>query len=220
MIDARDARGGFSFASKRNFALSEENDALRETTCVWIAPPGFRPEPVASRMVARAADRGAFQLGVFQDGAELSFATLAAVTEFVRRVYLRSGGGDGLDGGGTPVPLIPPEPGPDLPPTPTEVEGGESATLTLVKAFVEAGDNQKGSLIKGKPFTWTNHESIQAEKSRSYQKPMPVVAGQPAPTPAIIERAVFLILREILQRFPSNNNLGEIDRWQTASRAL
>ena len=225
MIDALDPRGGIAFASRRAFSLSDESHALREAPCVWIAPPAFQPEPIVSRMMSWAAERGAFQLGVFQEGEELTFATLDAVTEFVRRVYLRSGGGDGLDGGGPPVPPIPPEPGPELPPMPTEIEGGEARgrgteragpdLLGLTRRFTEAGDARGGSVIEGRTFTWTASGSPPTQSSAS--DPM---AGQPDGGHAILERAAAVVLHEMLMRFPSSGSLEETERWHTAARAL
>ena len=225
MIDALDPRGGIAFASRRAFSLSDESHALREAPCVWIAPPAFQPEPIVSRMMSWAAERGAFQLGVFQEGEELTFATLDAVTEFVRRVYLRSGGGDGLDGGGPPVPPIPPEPGPELPPMPTEIEGGEARgrgteragpdLLGLARRFTADCDAEGGSLIAGRAFAWTALEFTSAKTSSSFDG-----ADQPDGAHSYIVRAAALVLHEMLMRFPSSDSPKEMERWSTAARAL
>ena len=211
MVDALDPRAGMAFASKRTFTLSEERHALREAPCVWIAPPAFQPEPVVSRMIGRAAERGSFQLGVFQDGEELKFATLEALTEFVRRMYLRSGGGDGLDGGGPPVPPLPSEPVPELPPFPTEIEAGDTPGrgtegagpdfLALVRSFTEAGGTQKRGVIQGQPSNWSAFEPTSAKTNSLYP-----VAGQPDGAIALVAIAAALVLHEMLMRFPSSDN--------------
>lgn len=123
-IDSLDARAGLAFASFRQPDLIEGNAIEDAETTVFVAPPSFEPEIVANRAVAFAAQRGSFQWGLFNaEGEEFPFRTLEGVAEFVRRVYLRSGGGDANPDGGPPAPS-PETPG-GVPREPTRLELGE-----------------------------------------------------------------------------------------------
>ncbi len=113
-IDSLDARAGLAVASLREPDLHEAAPAL-DIPAIFLAPPVFRPEALGTRAVGFAAARGQAQLGLFIDGAEVGFETLEALTEFVRRAYVSSGGGDapGTGGGGPgPEPSPSPEPSP------------------------------------------------------------------------------------------------------------
>ena len=88
-IDALDSRGGLAFASRRAGRFSELGSRLQDPLCAFIGAPGFQPEMVANRSIALAGIRGVFQYRLFIGEDEVAFPTLAAVTEFVRRVYLR-----------------------------------------------------------------------------------------------------------------------------------
>lgn len=116
-IDGFDARAGLAFASWREADLVSDNLQL-ERPAVFLSPPTFRPEVLASRAVGFGfGTRGQAQLGVFIDEAELGFDSLDELTEFVRRAYISSGGGDaggGGGGGGRPRPPPIPEGGPDI----------------------------------------------------------------------------------------------------------
>ena len=112
-IDAIDARAGLAFASFRGADLTADAPEM-ESIAVHIAPPDFRAETLSSRATGLAAARGSFQAGLFVgDGeaqAEVGFADLDYLIEFVRRAYLSGGAGDGPGGvGGLPPP--PEEPG-------------------------------------------------------------------------------------------------------------
>jgi len=104
-IDALDARAGMALATYRETDLNENSVDLGKPA-VFIGPPFFQGESVASRAIGFAATRGSFQLGVFLDGEEIGFETLQGVSEFIRRVYVSSGGGD-TDSGISPAPVVP-----------------------------------------------------------------------------------------------------------------
>ncbi|MGW9945415.1 hypothetical protein J2W92_000730 [Rhizobium leguminosarum] len=117
-IDALDTTAGSAFASYRNADLMDVEE-LSEPA-YYLQAPFFRPEPVASRALAFAATRAEHQLGLFDAKQEVAFASLEDLTEFVRRAYVASGGGDGAGGGGGgPTPPNPPDdedgPSPELP---------------------------------------------------------------------------------------------------------
>lgn len=104
-IDALDARAGMGLATCRDADLNTNTVDLGRPG-VFIGPPFFQGESVASRAIGFAATRGSFQLGLFLDDGEVAFATLQGVCEFIRRVYISSGGGD-TDGGISPAPVVP-----------------------------------------------------------------------------------------------------------------
>ncbi len=104
-IDALDVRGGMALATYRDPDLNKDTVDLGKPA-VFIGPPFFQGESVASRAIGFAATRGSFQLGLFSDDSEIAFASLQGVCEFVRRVYVSSGGGD-TDSGISPAPVVP-----------------------------------------------------------------------------------------------------------------
>jgi hypothetical protein len=74
-IDALDARAGMGLATYRDADLNTNTVDLGKPA-VFIGPPFFQGESVASRAIGFAATRGSFQLGLFWDGEEIAFATL------------------------------------------------------------------------------------------------------------------------------------------------
>lgn len=110
-IDSIDVLAGMAFASERApDLLSKSGETFEPAGQAFIAPPDFAPEIGVSRATAFAAARGSFQLGLFIDEEEVPFPSLESLAEFVRRAYLRGGGGDDPRGVVPPVP----EGGPDL----------------------------------------------------------------------------------------------------------
>ena len=122
-LDALDARGGLAFATWRGEENGNACEPDSESRSVFIGAPGFQPEIVANRSIAFSSARGLFQPGLFVKKEEITFRTVAAVAEFVRRTYLSGGGGDGSDDGGGDVPPLPEDPDgrPDLPGTLGEI---------------------------------------------------------------------------------------------------
>ncbi|MGB8583011.1 MAG: hypothetical protein WCD47_19490 [Candidatus Sulfotelmatobacter sp.] len=143
-IDALDARAGMGLATYRDADLHASTIDLGKPA-VFIGPPFFQGESVASRAIGFAATRASFQLGLFLDNAEIAFATLQGVCEFIRRVYVSSGGGD-TDSGISPAPVIPnPESGggefPSLP-------KGENAIFRGMLSFVSSLSKHIASISK------------------------------------------------------------------------
>ena len=104
-IDAIDVRGGLAVGTQRNSDLMQ--DSWNESgPSVFISPPAFAPEFVQARTTGFALGRNYAQTGLFNDGQEVPFDSLAALAEFVRRSYLRGTGGDGAgeNGGSFPPP--------------------------------------------------------------------------------------------------------------------
>ena len=131
-IDTLDGLGGTAFASLRESDLANAQ-AAGDAPAWHIAAPAFRPEPVSSRAIGLAANRGSFQLGFSVDGeSEVPFKSLEVLAEYVRRLFIAGGGGDGPGGVG-PTPLPPPEDGgPD-----GGGDFGEESSTGWVLAFAE-----------------------------------------------------------------------------------
>lgn len=97
-IDSWAVRDGLAFASER------DAETIEASATVHIAPPDFRPVPIARISTAMAAARGHFQERLYDFEGEIAFSSLEKLIEMVRRGYL-GGGGPGL---------LPPEgPGPE-----------------------------------------------------------------------------------------------------------
>jgi hypothetical protein len=208
-IDSLDARGGLAFASRRPGGFRELGDDSQDPLCAFIGAPGFQPEMVANRSIALAAIRGVFQYRLFIDEDEVAFPTLAAVTEFVRRVYLRGGGGDGAGGvgGEGPPPILPIE-RPDLPGSPDlGSEGLARAMVEAVAAFRNTSHSCK--LGSTTPF-------LKWPGSR-VQEP-----GKPGRTdgPTILANAATRLIYEMVRRIPDGRDPAAVVRWHRDARTL
>ncbi len=210
-IDALDARGGLAFASRRAGRFSELGGRLQDPLCAFIGAPGFQPEMVANRSIALAGIRGVFQYRLFIDEDEVAFPTLAAVTEFVRRVYLRGGGGDGAGGvgGEGPPPILPVE-RPDLPGSPDlegESEGLARAMVEAVAAFKTASDSCKpGSTIQF--LKWPGSRVQEAAKPS-------ITDGS-----TILANAAIRLIYEMMRRIPDGQDPAVTVRWHRDARTL
>src|SRR6516165_10117031 len=84
-IDAWDSLAGRAFLCRR---LPDGQDAPQlDQSVVFVTPPFFQPEPLASRAPGLAATRGTFQAALFVDGEEVGFDTLDDAIAFIRRGY-------------------------------------------------------------------------------------------------------------------------------------
>ena len=123
---------------------------------MYFRPPYFRPEPIGRPSLALGAARGGFQSGLVIEGREVSFPSLAAAGEFVRRAYGRGAAGD--DGG-------PPEggepqggPGPDRR-RPDNPERWQSEPNDALMTVVEDMNRFRQSIAgcefgEARPMTW------------------------------------------------------------------
>jgi hypothetical protein len=96
-IDAWDSLAGRAFMCLR--ATDGNSDPQLDHSAVFVAPPYFQPEPLASRAPGLAATRGTFQAGLFFDGEEVGFATLADAIAYIKRGY--NSNGSPFSGGST-----------------------------------------------------------------------------------------------------------------------
>ncbi|MFN5997177.1 MAG: hypothetical protein ACK47C_00610 [Paracoccaceae bacterium] len=100
-IDALDDRSGLAFASYRmSDLIGAAKDWPDLSAMAWfIAAPDFQPEPVSSRAIGFAAAQRGLQLGLSLNGeTEVSFPSLEALADYVRRLFISGGGGDGAAG--------------------------------------------------------------------------------------------------------------------------
>jgi hypothetical protein len=214
-IDTLDARGGLAFASWRDDDLVGAKNANREPPSIFIGAPDFRPEPVANRAIALAAGRGAFQTRLFVDGVEASFPTPTAVVEFVRRAYLRSGGGDGADGGGGETPLPRPSNPPDMPRLPDSFDedvGGRQlrpAILSAIKSFQKLALG----LTLGKTEAFNDWPLAVDRTDRKASNAL-------ADGPGMLASAALRLIYEMVQRLPFAKEPHALARWQRDARRL
>lgn len=213
-IDTLDARGGLAFASWYD-EPSLDSDGDSRNYCIFVGAPSFEPEPITNRAIALAASRGAFQTGLFADGNEVLFPTPSAVAEFVRRVYLRSGGGDGAEGGGGERPPPRPLGSPELPRSP-EVAGEEFEGPSLRPKIMEAVKNfQKiASQLKAdsvEQFKWVFDIDLERERKS---------ISRGSDGPAMLASASVQLIYEMAQRFPFKGEPLALARWQRDARRL
>jgi hypothetical protein len=227
-IDTLDSRGGLAFASFRASDLdvdetlaSQEPMALEDGPAISISPPDFRPESVSSRAIGLAAGRGAFQFGLFVDGKEVGFASLADIVEFVRRCYLSGAGGDGPDGGGSTVPPRPEGKPPDFPPesdfpsvSRESTYGLLTSLITEIKEFADRSAKiafSPDSPVKTDPVSW--------DKTR---RNISLAGGGTSPADgchALVRGAVTLIL-EMLRRYPISGVDEDLLRWHCSAQSI
>lgn len=208
-IDSLDARAGLAFASWREADLSGGAPRL-DRDAVFLSPPAFSPEVLGNRAIGFGAARGHAQLGVFVDGEELAFETLEALTEFVRRLYVGSGGGDAGGGGGRPGPPEPEGGGPPEGLTRRFREGeGAGAALGVLKVAAAAADLSKG-------LKYVGGEPVQAAALDTAR----TVVGTPAGDGLAIANGAAELVTEFLSRYPVGGQAEEVDRWLASAHRL
>jgi hypothetical protein len=214
-IDTFDPRGGLAFASWWDDPNASGNPGS-EPTCIFVGAPDFRPEVVANRAIALAAGRGSFQTGLFVGPVEVPFPTVSAVAEFVRRVYLRGGGGDGADGGGGDGPPPRPVERPDLPLLPELTEEGyegrglRSEILAAVENFQLKA---KGVAIESAPRSVEWPAAIEGTNGGGG-------AHRAGDGPAMLASAALRLIYEMARRLPSAGAPAALARWQREAQTL
>lgn len=202
-IDALDARAGIGLATYRDADLNTNTVDLGKPA-VFIGPPFFQGESVASRAIGFAATRGSFQLGLFLDDAEVAFATLQGVCEFIRRVYVSSGGGD-TDSGISPAPVVPnPEPGGG----PSLTENGESISRGML-SFVSYLSKDIASISKLK---CSESEPKQLNRrENTHTTSLLDTLGPLTDVDALLAYGSAVLVEEMILRFP--NDPSEHGTW-------
>lgn len=137
-IDTLDGIGGAAFASFRTGNLTTASSAGDEPAW-FIAAPDFSPSPVSTRGIALAANNGSFQLGFSVDGeTEVAFRSLEVLAEYVRRLFVAGGGGDGAGGVGPAAPTPPEDGGPE--------EGGDFDIESSVGLLLNFAKEMRGHI--------------------------------------------------------------------------
>jgi hypothetical protein len=170
----------------------------------FFAPPAFVAELAATRTVGFALARHRAQAGVFLDGEEVAFDNLAAVAEFVRRVYLSGGGGDGTNESGGVAPLPSPE------------GGTRPSEAGMVHLGGDGENDPAGALL-----AFTRHYLQLASKTKdgastpSPPPPMLPIAGGPGADVRgrRLVRGALRVLREINRRRPNRDAMPDVLRW-------
>ncbi|MCR5868230.1 hypothetical protein [Aquincola sp. J276] len=176
---------------------------------VYFAPPSFTPEPVANVALALGATRGSFRPGLFVDGREVWFESLADAGEFLRRAYVASGGGDGGDGEGDDDPSPPlPEP-PDLPDGPEgEVDDvladSQRNTVPAARVLLRMATELQRVIPGVEPGT--SHDVVWRD--------IETADGLPA-----LRAGATHMLRELLMRRPRTEEGHTYLRWLSAFRS-
>jgi len=215
-IDALDPRAGMGLATYREPDLNTDTVDLGRPA-VFIGPPFFQAESVASRAIGFAATRGSFQLGLFsgddENNGEIAFSSLQGVCEFIRRVYVSSGGGD-TDSGISPAPVLPnPETGGgELPPPP---EGGGSVTRRMLvftsQMSEDIADISQSSLLSSKPTQLSRREG-------KYKESLLATLGSLTDVDTLLAYGCAVLLEELIQRIPSST--GDRGTWMKSMMNL
>jgi hypothetical protein len=211
-IDALDARAGMGLATYRDADLHTNTIDLGKPA-VFIGPPFFQGESVASRAIGFAATRGSFQLGLFLDGEEISFTTLQGVCEFIRRVYVSSGGGD-TDSGISPAPVVPnPESG-----------GGEFRSLPSDENSIARGMVSFVSLLTKdiasiSKLKYSSSEPKQLNRREGAHKAsLSSILGPLADVDALLAYGSSVLIEEMVLRFP--NRAADHGTWMRSMMKL
>ncbi len=196
-IDALDARAGMGLATYRDADLHDSTIDLGKPA-VFISPPFFQGESVASRAIGFAATRASFQLGLFLQNAEVSFATLQGLCEFIRRVYISSGGGD-TDSGVSPAPVVPnPESGGSEFPS---LKEGENSIARGILSFVSSLSKNIASISQTK---YSRSEPPQFNRREgSHRLSLLKTVGSLTDVDALLAYGSTVLVEEMMLRFPN-----------------
>lgn len=211
-IDALDARAGMGLATFRDADLNTNTVDLGKPA-VFIGPPFFQGESVASRAIGFAATRGSFQLGLFLDDEEIAFATLQGVCEFIRRVYISSGGGD-TDSGISPAPAIPnPESGGGefrfLPADQSSLARGMMSFVTTLTKDIASISQLKYSSFEPKQLN---------RREGTHKRSLSEILGPLADVDTLLAYGSAVLIEEMILRFP--NRAADQGTWMRSMMKL
>src|SRR5262245_6594531 len=201
-IDAWDSLAGRAFLTRR--LPDGVEDPQVDQSAVFVAPPFFQPEPLASRAPGLAATRGTFQAGLFVGDDEVGFATLDDAIAFIRRAYKSNGtdsfpsapltlgtGPAGLGGGGLALEL------PGFPAGPLDDAIGK-----VIARFAQAVDEAEVDQA-ARPVAWTLPNPAALQEMRGVL----AAAGQ-------------ALVIEMLQRFPFKGSTADFIAWAGIANSL
>ena len=201
-IDAWDSRAGRAFLCHREADTSPA--PVLDQSVIYVAPPYFQPEPLASRAPGLAASRATYQAGFFIDEEEIGFPTLDDAIAFIKRGY-NSHGSEPTPG--VPVTPIGPRDDGDLGMSVRVPEFGEFSELD--KAISDCVNVFASLRIKadrtGKP-----------EGPMSWEVPQQVLASPKH----YLNFAAHMLMDEMLRSFPNSGAAEAILDWAISARQL
>jgi hypothetical protein len=201
-LDAWDSLAGYAFLCRR--LPDDAQEPKLDQPAVFVCPPFFQPEPLASRAPGLAATRGTLQAGFFIEGQEVGFATLADAIAFVRRAYKSPGS----------------EPFPGAPITRREgpAGGGGSGLARELPELPQAAGYRKLDLAIAAC------EANFLKASHDAKQDVPAVHLKWAVDLKLTEKTVELLalagealMRELLWRFPAKGAAADYSAWLDAA---
>jgi hypothetical protein len=197
-LDTIDPRAGRAFASRRDQNVNVLSGIGEDVLCAFISPPSFNPEFVGNRSVALGLARGSGQIGLFREKGEISFDTLGAIAEFVRRVYLRGAAGDGPAEGGGSFPKGRDDDAPPPPFSPVEADPDHSGN-DFVKDVIGLADG--------------NYERSNKLPENVSTKACALETKVGATSARRLARGAARSLAEALRRAPTSETAPEYEQW-------
>jgi hypothetical protein len=206
-IDAWDSLAGRAFLCRR---LPDGGaDPRLDQPAIFVAPPFFQPEPLASRSPGFAATRGTFQSGFFIGGHEVGFATLDDAIAFIRRGYSSPGS----------------EPFPGAPITRRvgpEGRGGSGLALELPELPITPGFKQLDHAIAERMYEFTAQSlgiTPGSEKTHlmDWRLPNPEVLKHGR---ELLSAAATELMLELLRRFPPWGPSTDHSAWLDSAHRL
>jgi len=207
-IDAWDSLAGRAFLCLR--AADDHSEPDLDRSSIFISPPFFQPEAVASRAPGFAACRGTYQAGLFVDGEEVGFETLADAIEFVRRGYIS--GRELPDP--TPSPL-------GTPPRPTE-GGGRGVALDIPQDTLGLGGRRLDAAVSKlvTKFHDAKNDLSSVGASRLCQWGIDDNGIIPSGIYEVLVFAAEALLRELIERLPTSHQIDDSIAWLESIRRL
>lgn len=209
-IDAWDPLAGRAFLCRRH--PDKPETPVLDQSAIFVCPPFFGPEFVASRAPGLASTRGSFQAGLFIGREEAGFASLEDAISFIRRGY-GSHGSEPFPG----LPSPPLEPGPDggasgvaleIPadqfgstraPGFTKIDGALLACLKMFES--QSSSASLGSLALAMEWSFKDPKHLQHIR-------LP------------IQHAGYELAREIFKRMPTSGDTDELLEWLSVLRCF
>jgi hypothetical protein len=206
-IDAWDSLAGRAFLCRR-FPDSDADPRL-DQPAIFVAPPFFQPEPLASRSPGFAATRGTFQSGFFIGGHEVGFATLDDAIAFIRRGYSSPGS----------------EPFPGAPITrrvgPEDL-GGSGLALELPELPIAPGFEQLDHAIADRMYKFTAcSRRIPPGSEKTHLMDWRLTdPGALKHGRELLSTAATELVLELLRRFPSRGPSTDHSAWLDSAHRL
>jgi hypothetical protein len=214
-LEAFDLRAGLAFATfrEREQPPDEERvDAVADWPCLFFSAPDFEAQTIDNVALALAASRQSFASPLLVNGAEVGFAFPAEISEFLRRAYVASSGGDGVDGLGGPA--VPPKP--RRPNDPSEYDTYDLEDWKVDEANGFAGAGYFDYLYAVARYISTGAYVGDSASSSDIKRFKPFLRGAYEP----MRRGAQHILIELLDRCPDAGDALALLRWDDDLRRL